>query len=260
MPAAKEKLLRIGIRSGSKPLSLQMKTLLDDRFAPITSSVGFLEAPLDSIAKTLVAWRRTHEWFRKQPQLVTADGFDQTFPECLRRLEPLGSHERELLLETRSPWVAYFDSGHRGTDPSAVGFLPTQLRCRGLFVSCIPDTYDEKAKPPGRYGAVQFHLFGPDPNPILNYLRTIDAVHDGDRWVFETSGNAQTFEHPERYQARRVRDRFTAEMLDDYCAALGIRYFDPTFYGSRGFLVEDTRPDRMSKSLAAVQKELGISP
>lgn len=239
-----------------------MKTLLDDQFAPITSSVGFLEAPLDSIARTLVAWRRTHEWFRDQPQLLAAAQFDQPFPECLRRLEPLtvGSRRRELLLATQSPWVAYFDSGHDGTDPSAVGFLPTMLRCRSLFVSCIPDTYDEKAKPAGRYGAVQFQLFGSTPNPVLNYVRTIAAVHDGERWVFETGGNAQPFEQPERYEARRIRDRFTPEMLDKYCAALGIRYFDPTFYGSRGFLVEDARPARLSKSLAAVQKELGILP
>lgn len=239
-----------------------MKTLLNDRFAPITSSVGFLEAPLDSVAETLVAWRRSHEWFRGQPQLVAVASVDQPFPECLARLEPLtvGSRSRELLLETQTRWVAYFDNNHDGTDPAAVGYLPTKLHCQSLFVTCVPDTFDENRKPAGRYGGVQFQLFGPEPNPILNYVRTIGAIHDGDRWAFDTGGVPQPFEQPERYRARRIRDRFTAEMLEEYCAALGVRYFDPTFYGSRGVLVEDTRPPRKAKSLSTVQRELGIIP
>ena len=210
----------------------------------------------------LVSWRRTHEWFRNKPELVAVTGFDQPFPGCLHLLEPLTvrSHARELLLATQSHWVAYFDSGHQGTDVSAVGYLAKQLRCRSVFVTCQPDTIDEASHKPGRYGAVQFHLFGPDPNPILNYIRTIDAIHDGDRWAFETSGIPLPCERLDRYRAHRVRDRFTPDLLEEYCAALDIRYFDPTFYGARGFLVEDTRPATLTKSLSEAQRDLGISP
>ncbi|MBY5163697.1 hypothetical protein [Salsipaludibacter albus] len=35
----------------------------------------------------------------------------------------------------------------------------------------------------------------------------------------------------ERYDARRIRDRFDRELLVDYLAALGIAVDDPDFYG-----------------------------
>ena len=36
-----------------------MRSLLGERFAPITSSIGFLEKPLDETAQVLEDWRRS---------------------------------------------------------------------------------------------------------------------------------------------------------------------------------------------------------
>jgi hypothetical protein len=41
------------------------------------------------------------------------------------------------------------------------------------------------------------------------------------------------------YKRRRIRDRFTREMLLDYLAALGIRGDDPSFF-TEGVLAVDT--------------------
>jgi hypothetical protein len=44
---------------------------------------------------------------------------DGPLPALLRRLEPLvtGTRPRELLVDTDSDWMAYFDCGYRGGDP-----------------------------------------------------------------------------------------------------------------------------------------------
>ncbi len=213
-----------------------MKTLLDDRFAPITSRVGFIGAPLSAVGAALRDWRRS------LGAEVAVLPVSERFPAVLHRLEPLtlADKQRELVLTTGSSWTAYFDNLANGPDPfGPVSYLSSTLECRGLMVTCVPHEHVvEGSGARGRYGAVQFEMFGPEPTEWLNYVRTISAVNDGGRWVFETFGPPQRFEKSERYTARRVRERFTAAMLEEYCAALGVRYFDPEFYRPEGLLFE----------------------
>lgn len=82
----------------------------------------------------------------------------------------------------------------------------------------------------GRYGSVQLRLHGPDGEPPDYAIRVIYAMNDGGPWEFGQFGEPLPFEDVERYQARRVRDRFTMEMLRDYLQELGIRAFDEDFY------------------------------
>jgi hypothetical protein len=98
---------------------------------------------------------------------------------------------------------------------------------------------------------VQFELFADHPTDFLNYERTITVTKEATRWEFEADGTVQPFERTEKYKERRIKDRFTPEMLEEYCAALGIRLFDPAFYGPDGWLIEDPdtrRSLRESKS------------
>ncbi len=50
-------------------------------------------------------------------------------------------------------------------------------------------------------------------------------------------------------------------MLEEYCAALGIQYFDPSFYGPNGELIHVKYPgeDETGMSLAEAQQEPGIA-
>jgi hypothetical protein len=68
-------------------------------------------------------------------------------------------------------------------------------------------------------------------------------MNDG-YWTFDTAGQQQPFERPERYAERRIRDRFTPDMLRSYLAALGIRAFDEDFYMPDGeaLLIEKDIP------------------
>jgi hypothetical protein len=72
----------------------------------------------------------------------------------------------------------------------------------------------------------------------------------------------QAFEHIDQYAARRIVDRFSAEMLADYCGALGIDLFDEQFYGGPG-VVTQSRPWFLPKlatvSLAEARRQLGMN-
>lgn len=205
-----------------------MRLLFDDRLAPITSNLMFLEASARRAVNAFVEWSAPHA--AEQGRSLEVREVKGELEAVLRSLEPLTSVEirRELFVPTRSQWTAYFDNGWRGTDPSAVKFLCLKLGCRGMRVDAVPHTHRPGAG--GRWGAAMFEVYGPRPNPIQNYVRTVTAMNDGGRWIFEESGEPFPFEQVERYTERIKRKRFTFEMLRDYAAALGVKAFDEEFY------------------------------
>jgi hypothetical protein len=235
--------------------------LLNNRFAPTTFAIGFLEAPLPLVADACL------DWLDGNPMPVTRSPIEDPLSESLRRLEPLTRGPwRRLWVETRSNWVAYFDNILTGTDPvSPVGHLCQTIKCRGVILRCVPHTRRREAPGmKGRYGAVTFELFRPEPRPgqILNHERSIAVVHDGNCWTFEAWGEVQPFERPERYKARKVIDRFSPAMLIEYCSALGIHPFDEDFYGSHGSLIEVAIPVPAGSpcvSFAEAQSSLGLN-
>jgi hypothetical protein len=76
-------------------------------------------------------------------------------------------------------------------------------------------------------------LYGPDPTDWLNRIRTISVANDVGGWRFNSQGQVQPFEQTQRYLKRKIVDRFTIEMLRDYCFALGIDAFNAGFYGDQ---------------------------
>jgi hypothetical protein len=71
----------------------------------------------------------------------------------------------------------------------------------------------------------------------------------------------QPFEQTERYGAKRLVDRFTSDMLADYCRALGNELFDESFYGPHGFLLYfpgQAALGNKPKTLAEVQAKLDL--
>jgi hypothetical protein len=229
-------------------------TLRDEAYAPITSTLCFVDASLDRVSKALVGW------LRQLGTTASAETLAEQFPEVLHQLEPLtfGWTPRELLVATRSNWTAYFDCSARGTDTTgAVPYLCRLLSCRGVTVDVIPHT--PRSTPDGRLGSMQFGLLGPT-HTILNNIRSVAAVHNGDRWEFVAVGEPQPYEELDRYRARRIQDRLTPEMIERYCRALGIEAFDPAFYRPEAVLVRsDAVPTEYpTMSLQEAQQWLGI--
>jgi hypothetical protein len=154
-------------------------------------------------------------------------------PKAILRLEPLTTPlDRYLLAETRSAWTAVFSNGLRVNDVcSPVSYLPTILKCRGLEVVCVPD----RSKSPNAefqvYGAVAFTLWGSEETDWLNRIRRVAVANDVGGWEFAAGGEIQPYEKTENYGKPKIVERFTAEMLESYCEALGIKVFDADFYG-----------------------------
>ncbi|HEY4269269.1 MAG TPA: hypothetical protein VGM94_13870 [Galbitalea sp.] len=225
-----------------------MKTFMDEFYAPITSRIGFLELPFDECLARLREWNESlYTWVKvRRPKT--------TFPEALNDLQPLvyGSRPRELLVAA-GRWTACFDSRAMGTDPeSFVGHLSKEALCQGLIVASSAPS----PKEPGvrrRNGLVGFTLFGPLETDWMNEVRTVSVADNDKKASFFASGTEQWFEDPDAYLSRRVRDRFTPELLERYCRALGIDVFNPDFYGPECALVESSmvpRPDRVEPSIA----------
>jgi hypothetical protein len=237
-----------------------MRTILSERYAPITSSPGYLNLALDEAADALIAWRR------RLGKAVKVAAGSEPFPEVLRLLEPLTGAvtPRELLVEVTGGWTAYFDCGFRGTDAfPPVSYLAEAVGCLGLTISATPHMVDPDNGGEGRLGAVQFALFGAARTHFLNYIRVVEVVHDGTRWTFHQSGAEQPFEESDAYANSRVRERFTSEMLERYCRAVGVDAFNSAAYGPRSILVTSeiaAPPGDIVKSLGEVQRLLGIRP
>jgi hypothetical protein len=237
-----------------------MKYLLDNQYAPTTFSWGFVDAPFTHTTDAFLSWSASiNTRYGINEDVVRYNGtlttmLDGLFPVC-------GPRTCQMLTETSSNWTAYFDNFLRGADPiSAVSQLCTLLKCRGVAVKCIP--HREPSGGTGTYGAIQFQLFASNETHFLNHSRGVSVAHDGiDRWVFDANGPVQPFEELLEYGARRVRDRFTPEMLERYCAALGIDLFNADFYGPNAVKIVNKGPyvsDLMQYSRREALFQLGL--
>ena len=219
--------------------------LLEDRWAPVTSTMGFLELGAEQAAQAFATWER--EVMTPRGITVEVLPVSGTLEQVLSSLLPLtsGETQRELFIPTRSAWTAYVENGWTGTDAaSPMSYMARRLSIRCLRVVAVPHTLGKHQG--GRYGGVMLDVFGPEqPGKLTNYVRAVEVANDGGRWVFEQEGEPFPFEQVEKYQARRVRDRFTFEMLKDYLRHLGLAPFEEDFYmppGSCAWLIQKTGP------------------
>lgn len=113
-------------------------------------------------------------------------------------------------------WTLLLTDGPGGTD---VGLLPSHAArewgCNAIRATCVEAGEHVY---PGRI----LEIFGPDGAPPLMSRRSIAAMNDGGRWVFETSGEPFEFEHPEYYTHRRKSQRFTSALLYEYLRDLRV--------------------------------------
>src|SRR5215472_4160947 len=232
-----------------------MKALLDHKFAPTTFHIGFVECPFDEFSRTFTGWQK--EIDEKFGTRTETRSLSASLPDALLKLEPLTTPlDRYLLIETRSDLTAVFSNGLRVNDVfSPVSYLPTLLGCRGLEVTSVPDRSTKGAKDGLQvWGAVVFALYGSTKTDWLNRIRRVAVTNDVSGWQFTEDGEIQRYEQPENYRSRKVMDRFTVEMLESYCRALGIEVFDASFYGGQCLVshTETTTPPGPATSVSAV--------
>jgi hypothetical protein len=223
-----------------------MERLFGNQYVPLTFSTAFLEADLVAAAQALCRFP-TNNPMRKMSQVSGYIG------DLLLQMQPVTEPAtKQLVIETKSSWSAVFENGIRGADVgSAVYCITKEIGCRGLMITSIPDRPFQGGR--GVYGAIKFTAFDQNGNEI----RHIHVLNDGP-WKFFMEGGPLPFERVDRYAMKRIRDRLTPDMLDEYCRAIGVRPFDPDFYGDTAYLIEQ-RP-RVSKSLSLweAQSKMGL--
>jgi hypothetical protein len=239
-----------------------MKALLDNRLAPITFTWGFVESPFAQFSEAFIQWQdRLDSKFGTRTE---RRNFQAPLSESLLALEPLTTPlDRYLLTETRSGWSAIFANGLQVNDVhSPVAYLPRLLKCRGLEVTCVPDRSKDCPKDALRiYGCVKFALYGPNDTDGLNRIRYISVSNDVSGWEFTATGEVQPYEQTENYEKRKIVDRFTPEMLESNCAALGIELFSADFYSGQCLLEHTTKRAGVqgpSMSIAEAKSHLHI--
>ncbi|HEX4002481.1 MAG TPA: hypothetical protein VHX36_07515 [Candidatus Acidoferrales bacterium] len=239
-----------------------MSPLLNNDFAPVTFRFGFVEAPFPTFRDAFEQWQKDLDAkFGVQTEFRSVVA---PLATALLNLEPLTTPlDRYLLVETRSHWSAIFANGLRVNEVfSPVSYLPTVLKCRGLEVGFAPDSSHLARKEATRvWGHTLFALYGPEKTDWLNRIRYLSVSNDVGGWSFSANGEPQSFEEREQYAKRIVRERFTPEMLERYCRALGIELNDAGFYGPQNCAVRRTGPKirgSLSMSIADAKSHLDL--
>jgi hypothetical protein len=196
-----------------------MSSLLT-KWNPVADDFGLIRAPLERVLAELQSWHSSIgiEYSRSEITSSLGDAFESLLPLAHSKM-------RRLFVATRSDWVACFQNGIQGSDPQpAMCYLAKCMGVLAMRVCCTADT--------AKYPAVIWEVYAPESlggKPPLGYRRSIAAMNDGGRWIFEESGERFPFEQVSRYGERRKRDRFTREMLHDYLREFGIELFSDGF-------------------------------
>lgn len=197
---------------------------------PTTEAVGYFETSPAELSRWLVD-EFDSDW--KASEAPTG-----TLASLVELLRPLGPVNRYLLVPVDG-WTAVLNNAPLGTD---LGMLPS-LAARRLGLRAVRAVAAEGGD--YRYPATILEVYEPGAtdNPLRN-RRSIFAANDGGTWRFGESGHRFDFEEADIYERRRVRDRFTPEMLGRYLAELGVPPGNDDAVVDTAIYVEDRRsPD-----------------
>jgi hypothetical protein len=207
--------------------------------ARAAESLAFLQADIVKCVEMYNQWISSiYNNIGLKTSMAALDG---SLESVVRQLYPLTSvvSRRSVFIPTTSGWTAYLDNGHQGTDGSAIAHLATIIPCKTVHARHTPP--NDHGDHPGTI----LEIFGPEQREWLNVVRSIAAVSNDGRWEFHTGGEVQPFEDVGRYLERRIRDRFTGEMLARYLQAMEIDAYNVDFYmpsGQSAFLIEGIGP------------------
>ncbi|MFY0408748.1 hypothetical protein [Solicola sp. PLA-1-18] len=198
--------------------------LFGGRLLPMTEPIWFVRLPFGTAAAEMTDW--LHGLGK------ATERFRAPLPQALQRLDPAVNppRSRTLLVGTTGPWTALFSAGADVYNTDVVGRRANALSLKTHFTPHI--VRDRRII---NYGSRAFWLHF--PGEFGERYRTIQASYQS-RWDWDLGGEPQPFEDTSRYTARKITDRFDLDLLNQYCAALGIRRADPEFYTEECMLAD----------------------
>jgi hypothetical protein len=223
-------------KSSALRSTMEQNMLLNGELEPITSQMGLIAADVGTAADCFQAWQ--NEILQDSGMRVSRRRCALSGINALKALPPLTSPvpTRFGFFATKSNWSVYFDNSNLGTQSATVmPVIAKKLNCEGIRVVQVKQTLPAKPKKDsrGNFGATILEVFGTD----MDYKRSIAAVNDGGRWVFEQSGAPYPFEDLSAYDRRLKRERFTEEMLVNYLMHFDTRPFDEDWYGDQSIVL-----------------------
>lgn len=213
------------------------KMLIRDKFGVVGTSVGLIETDYRR------ASRESYQW---QCDLfgageIRSKNVAGTFESILAMLLPLVTPvpNRELFVETNSGHCAFFNNFRRGPDVvSEMVVLAKRLSVRSIRATCMPPQISLISDPrtSRQFAGNIMEVFDESGSSI----RSISAVNDGGKWGFDQSGTPFEFEITSKYESKKIRDRFSQDMLFSYLDNLSCNAFEFESYPARceGVLVE----------------------
>lgn len=193
-----------------------MRILYNGEVVPLTNAFGFVKADFNSAVDI------DDTWMKNLVPDYTKTILDMSFKSALLKLPPFQFYNRAILFKTNSEWVGYTNNNIVDAEIGFVRIIGDALKSEIVQVRAYPPTTDLNANG-WSVGGFLYEYFNNDT------FRSIFFSYQ-DRWELDLSGDPLPFEMFDKYKEKRVKDRFTPEMLDFYCKSMGIDFFNEHFY------------------------------
>lgn len=206
-----------------------MHILFSGDLVPLTNGFGFVKADFNEAVDIYNNWM-----IGNKASDFTKISLDMSFRDALVKLPPFQFYNRAILFKTNSEWVGYTNNNIVTAEIGKINVVGRTLKSETVQVKAYPPTTDLNANG-WCVGGFLYQNFKTDA------FRSIFFSYQ-DRWELDLSGDPLPFELIEKYKEKRVKDRFTPEMLDFYCKSVGIDFFNEDFYlGGKDNIVLFTR-------------------
>jgi len=201
------------------------------KYQPVTWDIGVIEALPDAVVE--VVWHR----------YIPRDRLDGIYRKKLSidkglvLLEPLGALTKFLLFETIDKRTVLFSNFLMGAVDLPTWNVSDDLGVSAYYVCNVPNTISKDQRS-GACGAriLEYRTIETPFNQEPKF--GIHLINDAGHWCFYRFGEKLPFENKKTYKSYRKTDRFTVDMLVDYCRALGIPVYDKSYYSDKCILVE----------------------
>ena len=207
--------------------------LFSNKFAPVTTNLGFIKADIQSVVDEFQTWIKEINNQLDHQIIITDSRISGDLESVFRCLLPLqrSNSDKYLFIPTASDWTAVCDNGYQGTDSSSPGYLAKKLNCLALWIVARPHTVKSlgfnRLK---RRSALIFELYGPKQTEWLNLIRQIRLEYTFGKWEFSEFGEYLPFEHIEEYQANKVENKFSFTTFCYYLRELGLSPYSIEYY------------------------------
>jgi hypothetical protein len=204
--------------------------LLEDlgRHLPITTTIGFVRAPLSDVAE--VERRRHRRWARMWGNQVRFRALRGQIQDFLTELLPLVTPvSTEDVYVSAGDWTALFNNQRYGSDPAHLSLLAKDLRAKAVLVTVSRGQF------PGQRKHAQAEGWGFSCWDERGKLRSVMVSNEGGRWKLYDVGEPLAWEKP---LVGPPRTAFSLQVFATYLERLGVEPWATTFYGTRALLVE----------------------